>query len=139
MNLRTAPLPLLLAALLAGEAWSGGGAEPAKPAAGEAGAPSARQDYDAIFSDILKSLPQEKRALVDSARDAKGNGNAAKADPKGPPTEEEKEKAREEAKAKRSKALEALPADVKARVDKAITDLDNRRKEKQAEFKELNK
>jgi hypothetical protein len=135
-------LPMLIAALLAGRAWCGEGAEaPAKTATGGNQASSAKQDYDAIFSDILKSLPQEKRALVDSAH-AKGNSASASdpADPgKGQPTEEEKDKARKDAAAKRSKALEALPPEVKARVDKAISDLDNRRKEKQAELKELDK
>ena len=134
--------PMLIAALLAGRAWCGQGAEaPAKAATGGNQASSAKQDYDAIFSDILKSLPQEKRALVDSAHGAKGNAAAAvPADPgQGKPSDEEKDKARKAAEAKRSQALQALPPEVKARVDKAISDLDNRRKEKQAEFKELDK
>jgi hypothetical protein len=135
-------LPLLIASLLAGRSWSGGPEASSPPAAGEPQASSAKREYDAIFSDILTSLPQEKRALVDSAHGAKGNpvATAASADPgKGKPTEAEKDKARKEAEAKRSQALQTLPPEVKARVDKAISDLDNRRKEKQAEFKELNK
>jgi hypothetical protein len=142
MKLPTALLPLLIATLLAGTSWSEGAEPPAQPAAGESQASSAKQNYDAIFSDILKSLPQEKRALVDSAHGAKGSAVAAavQAEPaKGRPTEEEKEKARKDAEAKRSQALQALPPEVKARVDKAISDLDNRRREKQAEFKELDK
>lgn len=140
MKLPAPLLPMLIAALLAGRAFGDGAEPPAKPATGETQASSAKQDYDAIFSDILKSLPQEKRALVDSAHGAKGNAAAASANPgQGKPSEEEKDKARKAAEAKRSQALQALPPEVKARVDKAITDLDNRRKEKQAEFKELDK
>jgi hypothetical protein len=142
MKLRTALLPLLITALLTGRSWSDGTEPPAQPATGESQASSAKQGYDAIFSDILKSLPQEKRALVDSAHGAKGKAvpAAASADPgQGKPTEEEKDKARKEAEAKRTQALQTLPPEIKARVDKAITDLDNRRKEKQAEFKELDK
>ena len=143
MNLRTPLLALLIATLLTGRSWSDGGAvPPANPATGESQASSAQQKYDAIFSDILKSLPQEKRALVDSAHGAKGNAVSAAgtANPgQGKPTEEEKDKARKEGEAKRSQALQGLPPDIKARVDKAITDIDNRRKQKQAELKELDK
>lgn len=151
MNLRTSILPLLFAALMAGEVWSEGEAapaapkheSPAKPAAASQ-ASSAKQDYDAIFSDILKSLPQEKRALVDSAHGAQGNGNAGNGNGNGNTdkagnSDAEKDKARKAGEAKRAQALQALPPEVKARVDKAISDLDNRRKEKQAEFKELEK
>jgi hypothetical protein len=139
MNLRTALTPLFFAALVAARSWAdGAAAEPArKPAAsGSQAAPakpaSPKQDYDAIFSDILKSLPQDKRALVDSAHGAKGNAAPA-AGPADP------DAARKAGEAKRSQALQTLPPEVKARVDKAITDLDNRRKQKQAEFKELEK
>ena len=146
MNLRTALNPLFIAALLAGligrtraddaGAQGAGAQPPAKPVTTESH-PSAdkaadKRNYDAIFSDILNSLPQDKRALVDSAHGAKGNAVPATgpADP---------EAARKAGETKRSQALQALPPEVKARVDKAISDLDNRRKQKQAEFKELEK
>ena len=145
MNLRTTLGTLLFAVLMAG--WSRAdegatGANPSAPAAAAEKPASAKQEYDAIFSDILQSLPQDKRALVDSAHGAKGAGPhaAPPANPgNGKPTEEEKEKARQAAKAKRSEAIQALPPEMRSRVDKAITDLDNRRKEKQAELKELGK
>ncbi|MBW8889631.1 MAG: hypothetical protein JF616_17890 [Fibrobacteres bacterium] len=138
MNLRIAFLPLSIAALLTTATWADDPAstpaqQPAKPAATESHAATAKQDYDAIFSDILKSLPQDKRALVDSAHGAKGNAAVPAPGPVDP------DAVRKAGEAKRSQALQALPPEVKARVDKAISDLDNRRKQKQAEFKELEK
>jgi len=135
MNLRTSLIPLSFAALLTAKTWADDAVAQtqAKPAATETHAASAKQSYDAIFSDILKSLPQDKRALVDSAHGAKGNAAAPATGPADP------DAARKAGEAKRSQALQALPPEVKARVDKAISDLDNRRKQKQAEFKELEK
>ncbi len=147
MNLRIALLPLTFPALLAISTWADDAGAQAKarlvlgpkgealgkPAATETHAATAKQDYDAIFSDILKSLPQDKRALVDSAHGAKGNAAVPAPGPVDP------DAARKAGEAKRSQALQALPPEVKARVDKAISDLDNRRKQKQAEFKELEK
>ena len=138
MNLRTTLILLAFAALLSGRTWADDAgapppAKPTKPAATETHPATAKQDYDAIFSDILKSLPQDKRALVDSAHGAKGNAAVPVPGPADP------EAARKMGEAKRSQALQALPPEVKARVDKAISDLDNRRKQKQAEFKELEK
>jgi len=135
MKLRTALILFAFAAPLTGRIWADDAGEkpPAKPAAAETHAATAKQDYDAIFSDILKSLPQDKRALVDSAHGAKGNAAVQVPGPADP------EEARKRGEAKRSQALQALPPEVKARVDKAISDLDNRRKQKQAEFKELQK
>ena len=112
----------LMTALLMGRVWADGNQEPAAPPAPAA----AKQEYDALFSDILKSLPAGQRAQVDSAQAAKSKDKPV--DPAA---------AREAAKAKREKALGELPPEVKARVDKAITDLENRRKEKAAELKEL--
>jgi hypothetical protein len=135
MNLRIALLILSSAALSTGKAWAddAGAQPPPKPAATETPAATAKQSYDAIFSDILKSLPQDKRALVDSAHGTKGNAAVPAPGPVDP------DEARKKGEAKRSQALQALPPEVKARVDKAISDLDNRRKQKQAEFKELEK
>lgn len=132
----TRPLCLaLLSALLMGRAWAGGNQESALPAAlfqAEAAAPEGAktpgQEYDALFSDILKTLPAGQRAQVDSAEAAKADKEKPKPDP---------DAAREAARAKREKALGELPPEVKARVDKALTDLEIRRKEKAAELKEL--
>jgi hypothetical protein len=141
MNPRTLLLILAAAAALpAGRAWADDAANPSAPAeAAKTGTPPAdaakagsAPGYDALFSEILKALPQEKRALVDSARGAQGNG----VPPAGAATAEE---ARKAAADKRSRAMQSLPPEIKARVDKAISDLDARRKEKQAEFKDLDK
>lgn len=139
MNFRTALILLAFATLLTGGTWAddvgaAGARQAPKPAATDTHpASSAKQNYDAIFSDILKSLPQDKRALVDSAHGAKGNAAVPAPGPA------DSDAARKAGEAKRSQALQALPPEVKARVDKAISDLDNRRKQKQAEFKELEK
>lgn len=127
----TLPFHLVLSmALLTGWAWADGNSAPVPPSEiGEPQPTAPHQEYDALFSDILKALPSAQRAQVDSAQGAK---TKEKDIPKTDPAA-----AREAAKAKREKALGELPPEVKARVDKAITELDNRRKEKAAELKEL--
>jgi hypothetical protein len=133
MNPRFPLYLALAAALLLGKAR----AEDSQPAkATGAPAPNAadpKQSYDALFTDILKTLPQEKRALVDSAHGAKGKAVTPPARPADP------EAAKKAAKEKRDKALQELPPEVKARVDKAIQDLDTRRMQREAELKELGK
>lgn len=133
MNPRTPLYLALAAALFLGKAQ----AEDSKPAK-DAGAPAAKaadpkQTYDALFTDIVANLPQEKRALVDSAHGAKGKAVTPPARPADP------EAAKQAAKEKRDKALQELPPEVKARVDKAINELDTRRKEREAELKDLGK
>jgi hypothetical protein len=127
------PHPALMALLLSIPVWADGKPEAAPPAAEAkaAAAPAAREEYDALFSQILKGLPQDKKALVDSAQGAKAKSGET-------PMAADPQALKDAAAAKRSQALKDLPPDVKARVDKAITDLDNRRKAKEAEFKELN-
>ncbi len=90
-----------------------------------------RKAYDDLYSEILKTLPQDGKAKVDSARrldrspsvqqHAVGAGQGR--DP--------------EALQKHNRDLQELPPAVKARVDKVLTELDSRRKEKEMEFKEL--
>lgn len=95
-------------------------------------APTERaKTYDELFGEILQNLPEKNRAKVDSAR---ANGKTPPETPavtetKGPPDHAMVEK--------REKALEKLSPDVKARVEKAIKDLENRRKDRDLEFKEL--
>ncbi|HKP94162.1 MAG TPA: hypothetical protein VJ385_00255 [Fibrobacteria bacterium] len=130
-----APKILLPGLVLAGFAWAEDNAARDLPAPSkestEAASPS-RKAYDALFFDILKALPQEGKSKVDSAR---GRERDAAAKPSG--DARSPEDLRKDAIERRKKNLEELPPDVKARVDKVLSGLDNRRKEKQTEFKEL--
>ncbi|MDB5048824.1 MAG: hypothetical protein JWO30_1895 [Fibrobacteres bacterium] len=121
---------LLLAGLVAAQA---------KPAAPEKTIPpkdkvepqtANRKAYDALYSDIIKTLPRDGKAKVDSVR---GRDTQPK-QTVNPRTPEDVKKKHFE---KRKKELDELPLEVKARVDKVLIDLDNRRKEKKTEFKEL--
>jgi hypothetical protein len=105
---------------------------PAESKAQPAEASSNRKAYDALYSDILKTLPQEGKSKVDSAR-----GRDAKAGLKQAKPTLSAEDVKKDALEKRKKELDELPPEVKARVDKVLSGLDNRRKEKQTEFKEL--
>ncbi|MEO7423985.1 MAG: hypothetical protein ABI036_02295 [Fibrobacteria bacterium] len=105
---------------------------PAESKAQPGEASANRKAYDALYTDILKTLPQEGKSKVDSAR-----GRDAKAELKQPKTTLSAEEVKKDALEKRKKELDELPPEVKARVDKVLSDLDNRRKEKQTEFKEL--
>lgn len=105
-------------------------------------APAAREEkadvapargYDEIFGEILQNLPEKSRAKVDSAR-AKAEGPAAA--PAGPAAGNLPDPER---KGSREKALEKLAPEVKARVEKAIRDLETKRRERALEFKELEK
>ncbi|MDB5102488.1 MAG: hypothetical protein JWP91_177 [Fibrobacteres bacterium] len=128
---RVIPFFILLAGMAAAQDKPAGG-ESASQAKEKSAPPSAnRKAYDALYSDILKTLPQEGRSKVDSAR---GLPVSAAAKPANPASAEN---AKKDALEKRKKEMEALPPEVKARVDKVLSDLDNRRKEKQSEFKEL--
>lgn len=98
----------------------------------KADAPAKREAYDALYSDIIRTLPQEGKSKVDSARVRERKPESGPGKP-APDPEELKRNALE----KRKRELDDLPPDVKARVDKALSDLDSRRREKQTEFKEL--
>jgi hypothetical protein len=133
---------ILFAATLLGAAWADDKADKnaknendAKPAAatsaGQAQAASNRKAYDELYSEILNTLPQNGKAKVDSARhhDEKPAAKPATAAASKEPAKEALEKQKRE--------LEELPPVVKARVDKVLSDLETRRKEKELEFREL--
>jgi hypothetical protein len=69
---------------------------------------------------------------IDSAR---GRAAAPQTQPSSVPAPAEERK--KEAVEKHKKNLDDLSPEVKARVDKAVKDLEKRRKEKKTEFKEL--
>jgi hypothetical protein len=130
----------LIALLLSGFACAqdkapdrGAAAQPnAEAPQADPGSAANRKAYDALYSDILKTLPQEGRSKLDSARGRTARPQAAPAAVPLPSQEVSKE-----ALERRKKDLEDLSPEVKARVDKALKDLEKRRKEKKAEFKEL--
>jgi hypothetical protein len=123
---------LLLAWTAAAKEQSGDG-EKAAPGMEKTDQPASnRKAYDALYSDIIRTMPQEGKSKVDSARGKDANGK-----PKQDVTPRSPDDLKKEAFEKRKKELDELPPEVKARVDKVLSDLDNRRKEKQAEFKEL--
>lgn len=125
MRLRHFLIPMAAVLVAAAPARSGEAQE--RPAA--AAPAESAQAYDALFSDILKNLPERSRAKVDSARaNAPAIAGEQSADPAIPhsPTGIEK----------REQALEKLDPEVKQRVEKAIQSMENRKKERAAEFKE---
>lgn len=114
-------------------AQEGSAAEDSSPKSRpKAEAPAKREAYDALYSDIIRTLPQEGKSKVDSAR-----GRERKPETKPGKQAPDPDEIKREALEKRKRELDDLPPDVKARVDKALSDLDSRRREKQTEFKEL--
>ena len=91
-----------------------------------------RKAYDALYSDIFKALPQDGKLKVDSAR-----GRDPKTESPQASSTLTLEELKKNALEKRKRERDELSPEVKARVDKVLSGLDNRRKEKQAEFKEL--
>ncbi len=127
---------LFLSFAVPAAAQDGSAAEDSSPKSlPKAEAPAKREAYDALYSDIIRTLPQEGKSKVDSARgrERKPETKQGKQGKQAPDPEEIKREALD----KRKRELDELPPDVKARVDKALSDLDSRRREKQTEFKEL--
>ena len=131
----------LMIIALAACAWADGApATPASVAPAAAvmdkekpSAPAAnRKAYDDLYSEILKTLPQDGKAKVDSARRQDRKPVAQKTN--GPGVGQGRDP---DAMQKHNRDLQELPPAVKARVDKVLTELDSRRKEKETEFKEL--
>ncbi len=91
------------------------------------------KSYDELYADILSNLPKDAKAKVDSAQ----SGGSQKGDSKKAKVKTAEE-LRKLATEKRSHEMKELPTAVKARVDKVLSDLDTRRKEKVLEFKEIN-
>lgn len=136
MKTRFALISLLLAGLACAQDKAperNGGSQPkAETPSVDPASAANRKAYDALYSDILKTLPPDGRTKIDSAR-----GHAVSPQTKPSAVALPSEETRKEALEKRKKDLEDLSPEVKARVDKALKDLDKRRKEKKAEFKEL--
>ncbi|MEO6097833.1 MAG: hypothetical protein ABIW76_20125 [Fibrobacteria bacterium] len=109
------------------------GQETSSPPKAKIDPPSANHKaYDALYSDILMSLPRDGKLKVDSAKYHEPKAKPAQS--ANPLTVDE---LKNNAAEKRKKEMDELSPEVKGRVDKILSDLDNRRKEKQTEFKEL--
>lgn len=94
-------------------------------------APAKQKAYEDLFSEIMGTLPREGLDKVDSAR---GSGPAKATPTARPATPEELARRLKE---RRDFELGELPPAVKDRVDRVLSDLQDRRNEKALEFKEL--
>ncbi len=90
--------------------------------------------YDALYAEILKKLPEDNRAKVDSAR-----APLIKESPSKTKKKSSSEGIPKERHEKKLEALKDLPPEVKNRVDKAMADMENRKEERKLEFKDLQK
>lgn len=86
-------------------------------------------ETDAIFEEIIRSLPREARQQVDSAKAA---GAASESTPVSSQTQElTTERSRE-----RQRALEELPEELRRQVEKAIGEIEAATERRQLQFKE---
>lgn len=138
--MRTSEL-CLLAALVLTSVPHASGSEPTPPASPDPDASSAAPpstsgpSYDALFSEILQTLPERSRAKVDSARARAGEAAPRKEAAEIP----SREAVEGRSASKRGDALQKLPPEVKERVEKAIKTSENRQTDRMLEFKELEK
>jgi hypothetical protein len=104
---------------------------------GLAGADQKQQATDAIFDEIMQTLPPEMKARVDSASagkkiDSKNPGKASARSPAG--TQKQPPQTGD-----RDAAVQQLPEDVRVRVEKAISDIDLMNQDRQIQFKDYEK
>ena len=111
---------------------------PQTAASGNAKDTDARQHETAVlFDEIMQTLPSDMKAKVDSAsacarsdagRQEKGSSAAASAAQKQPALNND-----------RDAAVQKLPEDVRAKVEKAISDIDFMNQDRQIQFKDYEK
>jgi len=120
-------IPVLTAGLYAGDA-------PTQPGSRAVADSTHRKNYSALFSELLRNLPPENRAKVDSATVARPSSSEAAA------AEAKVKDRKEEAAMREEKAGEmgGLSQDVRDRVEKAVATMEERKK-KALEFKDLRK
>jgi hypothetical protein len=113
---------------IAAAAWVSGAS------AQEAGADSqTHAQAEEIFDEIMQSLPGEMKARVDSA------SRIRESTPRTPLAEPARPSSDQDALTARNHAINELPADVKARVEKTIAEIQQRTQQRQIEFKEMRK
>lgn len=97
----------------------------------------AQKSYSDIFTDIMESLPQESRAQVDSASQARPRTHSDGVEDSRDEASTGGNKGQaDELAGKRSKALDELPPDVRQRVEKAMETMKQRHENKAMQFKE---
>ncbi len=132
MRIETCPAAVGAALLAAASVFGGEPSRvPDSPAVQAESAPS--RGYDEIYGEILQNLSGQSRAKVDSAR------TKAESPAKVPEEAAAAKRTEPERGGKREKALEKLAPEVKARVEKAIRDMETKRRERELEFRELEK
>jgi type IV secretory pathway VirB10-like protein len=93
---------------------------------------SAKQSGDAIFDDIMQSLPSNVKAKLDTIPTVKPNSTTRQSKP----IDEEK---KNEILKNRNEQLNSLPPELKAKVEKAMKDIDKQKHERAMKFKESRK
>jgi len=100
------------------------------------------KDTDKLFVEILESLPDEARAMVDSAgarSQEKKTENATNSTAVVKIAAGLPDAGSESALQNRRQRLDQLPDKLRLQVEKAISDIDKRQAEKAVEFKEINR
>ncbi len=90
---------------------------------------------DEIFDEIMQSLSVDVKAEIDSA--SKGNGR--RVEPKEKPgsgLSVQKDRLNDQTGSQAGHVLENLPDEVRRRVEKAMTEIEKRQKERRMQFKE---
>jgi hypothetical protein len=92
------------------------------------------QRADAIYNEIMMTLPQEMKAKIDSSKTAmeankKGAGSVD--------TAKNMQKLQEKAREQKARRLEELPLELREQVEKALQEMEQRQMERKLEFKEM--
>ncbi len=98
-------------------------------AEGPAGGETADIQTDAIFDEILQSLPTEAKEQVDSAKRTSAATESA-------PVSSQSQEMSAERLRQREQALEELPEELRNQVEKAIGQIESAAEQRQMEFKE---
>jgi hypothetical protein len=89
---------------------------------------------DAIYNDIMATLPVEMKARIDSSKTSSPmNGNAQAMADSTMSAKERQVKAAEE----KAKRLQGLPDDLRAQVEKTMQEMEKRQMERKLEFKDM--
>ncbi|MBN2035970.1 MAG: hypothetical protein JW768_04440 [Chitinispirillaceae bacterium] len=92
------------------------------------------QRADAIYNEIMMTLPQEMKAKIDSSKTAMeaNQKGAVKVD-----TAKNVQDLQEKAREQKARHLEELPDELREQVEKALQEMEQRQMERKLEFKEM--